>query len=59
MSVKLGNICKFQSGGTPSKSNKAYFGGNIPWITTTALNGASIDENDAADWITEKAIMSE
>ena len=56
MSIRLGNICGFQSGGTPSKSNKEYFGGNIPWITTTALNGAFIDENDAIDWITEKAI---
>lgn len=56
MSVKLGSICKFQSGGTPSKSKEEYFGGNVPWITTTALNGALIGEDDAIDWITDKAI---
>ncbi len=56
MSVKLGSICKFQSGGTPSKSKEEYFGGKVPWITTTALNGALIGEDDAIDWITDKAI---
>ena len=56
MGIKLGNICNFQSGGTPAKGNPDYFNGNIPWITTTALNGARIGENDAVDWITEKAI---
>ena len=56
MRVKLGEICKFQSGGTPTKRNVEYFGGSIPWITTTALNGGKIDEHNAVDWITEKAI---
>ena len=54
--AKLGEICTFQSGGTPSKNNPEYFGGNIPWISTTALNGNIIDKNDAVAWITPKAI---
>ena len=54
--VKLGDICKFQSGGTPTKGEPSYFNGNIPWITTVALNGKCIDEKSAVDWITEKAI---
>lgn len=54
--VKLGDICKFQSGGTPSKSNPLYFGGEIPWITTVALNGGIINEGNAVEWITEKAL---
>ncbi|WP_019893720.1 restriction endonuclease subunit S [Allobaculum stercoricanis] len=57
MGVKLGEICKFQSGGTPAKGNAEYFNGKIPWITTIALNGGNIDESNAVDWITEKAIM--
>ena len=56
MGIKLGEICKFQSGGTPAKGKAEYFNGYIPWITTTALNGSKIDESDAVDWITEKAI---
>ena len=56
MEYRLGQICKFQSGGTPAKGNPEYFNGNIPWITTTALNGSEINDHDAVDWITEKAI---
>ena len=55
--ARLGDICKFQSGGTPSKSNPDFFGGNIPWITTVALNGGIIDSTTAVDWITDKAIQ--
>ena len=54
--ARLGEICKFQSGGTPSKGEASYFNGNIPWITTVALNGKSINEKSAVDWITAKAI---
>lgn len=56
MSIKLGEMCNFQSGGTPSKNNSEFFDGTIPWVTTTALNGSKIDERNAATWITEKAI---
>ena len=54
--AKLGDICKFQSGGTPSRKNSDYFNGTIPWITTTALNGGKISSDDANEWITLKAI---
>ena len=54
--IKLRDICRFQSGGTPSKGNAAYFNGSIPWITTVALNGGFIDSDDATAWITDKAI---
>lgn len=54
--ARLGDICKFQSGGTPSKSQASYFGGSIPWVTTVALNGDKIGGENAVDWITEKAL---
>lgn len=54
--VRLGDVCTFQSGGTPSRSNSAYFDGTIPWITTVALNGSAIDEESAVEWITDLAI---
>ena len=35
---KLGEIANFYSGGTPSTSNSAYYGGEIAWITSSDLN---------------------
>lgn len=54
--MKLGDICSFQSGGTPSRSNSKYFNGTIPWITTVALTGDVIDENSAVEFISDDAI---
>ena len=54
--TKLRDICRFQSGGTPSRGTPAYFNGNVPWITTVALNGDVIDGNQAIEWITGEAI---
>lgn len=56
MSVKLRDICTFQSGGTPSKKEKRYFNGTIPWVTTVALNNGMITGKDANELITEDAI---
>ena len=54
--AKLGNVCKFQSGGTPAKGDATYYGGKVPWITTVALNGGIIGNESAIEWITEKAL---
>ena len=56
--VKLGSICTFQSGGTPSRGKAEYYNGYIPWITTVALNGGYIDQNSAVEWITDEAIRN-
>ena len=34
----LGEVGTWQSGGTPSRSNKTYYGGSIPWLKTGDLN---------------------
>ncbi len=50
----LGNIGTWQAGGTPNRSNKEYYGGNIPWLKTGDLNDSfiiSIPES-----ITEEAV---
>ena len=56
MGIRLGEICQFQSGGTPSRKCPEYFNGDIPWVTTTALNGGTISFDDANELITLKAI---
>ena len=54
--VKLGTLGTFQSGGTPKKSEPRFFGGKIPWISTTALDGAPIGAEAAATFLTDDAL---
>ncbi|MDD2229430.1 MAG: restriction endonuclease subunit S [Candidatus Cloacimonetes bacterium] len=34
----LGSFTKWGSGGTPSKANELYWGGNIPWISAISMH---------------------
>ena len=52
--VYLDEIAFIGTGSTPSKSNKGYYGGNIPWISSSATNLPVITK--ATDYITEKAL---
>ena len=31
--IELGDLADFYSGGTPSKTNRTYWGADVPWIT--------------------------
>ncbi|TFL18467.1 restriction endonuclease subunit S [Jannaschia formosa] len=35
--VALGEVCDTGSGGTPSRTNSAYYGGGIPWVKSGEL----------------------
>ena len=50
----LGNIGKWQSGATPSRLNKDYYKGNIPWLKTGDLTDGFI--YDIPETITQKAL---
>ena len=50
----LGNIGKWQSGATPSRLNKEFYGGDIPWLKTGDLNDGYI--YDIPETITQKAL---
>ena len=52
--VELGKIGRWQSGSTPNRLNKAYYGGNIPWLKTGDLNDGYITH--IPEYITEKAL---
>lgn len=45
-SVPLRACAKWYSGGTPRKSNAAFWGGTIPWISAKSLNRFYIEESD-------------
>ena len=48
------DVCKVNSGGTPSRSNKSFYEGNIPWIKTGEVLNDII--YDTEEHISEKAI---
>lgn len=50
----LGQIGKWQSGSTPNRLNKDYYGGSIPWLKTGDLNDDYITY--IPESITEKAL---
>ena len=50
----LGSIGKWQSGATPSRMRKDYYGGEIPWLKTGDLNDGLI--NNIPEYITQKAL---
>lgn len=37
ISVTLSDVAQWGSGGTPSRANPIYYGGNIPWVKTGEL----------------------
>ena len=52
----LGDVCRFQNGGTPSRNVERYFTGDIPWITGADLVGPVALQ--ARSLITEEAVAS-
>jgi len=51
---RIKNLCKISSGGTPSRSRKQYYNGNIPWIKTGELNDVIL--YDTEEKITEEGL---
>jgi type I restriction enzyme S subunit len=64
----LGEVFTWSSGGTPATSQKEFYGGGIPWLTSGELNDCSITEcqasisqagleNSAAKWVAPGSVM--
>ena len=51
---KLGDICFTTSGGTPRRSNKSYFEGDIPWVKSGELDKGII--YDTEEHISDEAL---
>ena len=52
--VKLGDVVKMSSGGTPSKDNVSFWNGDIPWISALEMHKNFVE--DAKLNITEEAL---
>ena len=54
--VRLGTVCDFIGGGTPSKKNPAYWNGSIPWASVKDIKGSYL--TDTIDAITEAGLQN-
>lgn len=53
--ARLGELCKIQSGGTPSRSNKKYWEkGTIPWVKISDIKSKYL--NSAEEYITQDGL---
>jgi type I restriction enzyme S subunit len=52
--VKLGDVVKMSSGGTPSKDNASFWNGDIPWISALEMHKNYVEEAKLS--ITEEAL---
>lgn len=55
-SDSLGKIFDTMSGGTPSRSEKAYWNGDVPWITTSLVDFRIITRAD--EFVTEAGLKN-
>lgn len=54
--VKLGEVCDIKIGGTPSRNNAEYFGGENLWVSISEMNGQVI--YDTKEKITDKGVKN-
>lgn len=54
--VNLGDVVNFEGGGTPSKANTAYWGGDIPWASVKDVSGTEL--SSTVDYITEEGLAN-
>ena len=54
--VALSGICRFQSGGTPSKNKPEFWEGTIPWVSPKDMKRPRL--YDVTDHITQEALES-
>ena len=44
--VRLGDVVRTASGGTPDRTNPAYWGGDVPWVKTGEINYNTITDTE-------------
>jgi type I restriction enzyme S subunit len=53
---RLGDLATIGTGSTPSRSQPAFFGGEIPWVKTTEVQGGTI--NDTIEHLTAEGLKA-
>ena len=52
----MGDVCKIIGGGTPSKKNKKFYEGEIPWASVRDMSQDNLSSTEFC--ITEEAVKS-
>lgn len=51
-------LCDSIGGGTPSRKNKSFYTGDIPWLTVKNLQEGEYEVSDSSEHITQEAIVN-
>ena len=54
--VKLGDVAKVTSGGTPLRTQSEYWNGNIPWVKTAQIQNGHISKDQVDEYVTELGV---
>ena len=54
----LGDVCEMRSGGTPSRKNRGYYGGDIPWAKIGDLDSVDGVVASTTESITESGLAA-
>ncbi len=54
--VKLGDVAKVTSGGTPLRTQTEYWNGDIPWVKTAQIQNRHISKDQVDEYITELGV---
>ena len=54
--IRIGDLCAFQNGGTPSKEDPKFWNGTIPWISSADIADGAVQR--PRHFITEAAVAS-
>lgn len=57
--VRLGEVGRFESGGTPRKENPSYWGGKVPFLTGADITEFLISARHARAFLTDAGFASE
>ncbi|MCK5893631.1 MAG: restriction endonuclease subunit S [Endozoicomonadaceae bacterium] len=49
-------IARVTSGGTPSRKKETFWGGDVPWITTTEVQNCKLYPTDVREFISDKGL---
>ena len=55
---KLKHVARFSGGGTPSRDNLEFWGGDIPWVSPKDMK-VELVEDAELDWLKKKSGMSQ